>query len=58
MTDVETEVAEPTKKRFQFPSAMTTLMLVLIIIWLLALIIPPGSYQLDEDGAPIAGTYE
>lgn len=33
-------------------------MVVLILISLLVLIIPPGSYQLYDDGAPIAGTYE
>lgn len=50
--------APPRKKRRSFPSAVTILVAVTVLVWLAALLIPPGLYELDEDGAPIAGTYE
>lgn len=49
----------PTKKRsFSFPSAVTTLAGVTILVWLVALVIPPGQYAEDADGSPIPGTYQ
>ena len=48
----------PRKRSFQFPGAVTVLATVAILVWLAALLIPPGEYQLDADGAPIAGTYQ
>lgn len=50
--------AVPTKKRFEFPSAITILVVVLLVMWLLTLVIPAGRYELDADGSPIAGTFE
>ncbi len=50
--------AEPAKKRFEFPSAITILVVVVLLMWLVTLIIPSGRYQHDADGAPIAGTFE
>lgn len=47
-----------TKKGFAFPSAVTTLTLVTILVWLAALLIPAGQYAEDADGSPIPGTYE
>ncbi|MCK9495469.1 MAG: YfcC family protein [Dehalococcoidia bacterium] len=29
-----------------------------MLIWIAAFFIPPGEFQLDEDGSPIAGTYQ
>jgi uncharacterized ion transporter superfamily protein YfcC len=45
------------KKKFTFPSAFTILFLLLIVIALATWIVPAGSYDYDEDGAPIPGTY-
>lgn len=50
--------AAPAKKRFEFPTAVTTLALVTLLVWLATLAIPAGSYVHDDDGAPIPGTYE
>lgn len=50
--------ATPEKKAFAFPSAVTTLTLVTILVWLAALLIPAGQYAQDADGSPIPGTYE
>ena len=50
--------SESEGKRFSFPSALTVLALVLLFVWLAAFLIPSGTYQLDEAGSPIAGTYE
>ena len=50
--------AEPEKRSFQFPSAPTTLVLVTIVVWVAALLIPAGRYKVDPDGSPIPGTYQ
>ncbi len=50
--------AEPAAKRgFTLPSPVGILLIVMIGVWLLALAIPSGSYQFDDQGAPIAGSY-
>lgn len=46
------------KKKFEFPSAVTTLAIVTFLVWFAALFIPAGEYTLDEDGGPIPGTYQ
>lgn len=50
--------ATATRRRRAFPTAVTILVVVTVLVWLAALLIPPGQYQVDADGAPIAGTYE
>jgi uncharacterized ion transporter superfamily protein YfcC len=46
-------------KRFRFPSAFTVLFGVTIAVWLLAFIVPTGTYSTDaESGRPIPGSYE
>ena len=40
-----------TKKKFQFPSAVTTLIIVTVLVWIAAIFLPSGRYQLDADGA-------
>jgi len=47
------------KRGFSFPSAFTVLFAVTLAVWLLAFVIPTGSYQTDaESGRPIPGSYE
>ena len=48
---------EKTKKKFTFPTAFTILFLLLIVIAAATWIVPAGSYDYDEEGAPIPGTY-
>ncbi|WP_017625636.1 YfcC family protein [Nocardiopsis chromatogenes] len=43
---------------WRFPSALTVLAAVTVGVWLAAFLIPPGAYERDADGAPVAGTYE
>lgn len=50
--------AEKPRRSFQFPGAVTVLALVTILVWVAALFIPAGRYQVDADGAPIAGSYQ
>ncbi len=62
MTEVVAEehpeaAGRPPGKRFEFPTAITTLGIVTVVVWLAALFIPSGAYQLDPDGAPIPGTF-
>jgi uncharacterized ion transporter superfamily protein YfcC len=49
--------AEVTKKKFTFPSAFTILFILLVVIAAATWIVPAGSYDYDENGAPIPGTY-
>ncbi len=46
------------KKSFAFPQALTVLAIVLLAVWIAAFFIPSGSYELDEDGGPVPGTYQ
>ncbi len=52
--------AEP-KRRFKFPTAFTVLFFVLVLVWILTFIIPPGTYSYVSCDAgapkPIPGTY-
>jgi uncharacterized ion transporter superfamily protein YfcC len=48
---------EKPKKKFSFPSAFTILFLLLIVIAIATWVVPAGSYDYDEEGAPIPGTY-
>ena len=59
MTTTETEAsADPKKRSWSFPSAVTTLAIVTVLVWLAAILIPAGQYRLDADGSPIPGTFE
>lgn len=49
---------QPDGSKWQFPSAFTVLFVVTLAVWLLAFIIPTGTYQVDDDGRPIPGSYE
>ena len=49
--------ARPAGSRSRFPGAVATLAIVTVLVWIAALFIPAGVYQVDEDGSPIPGTY-
>src|SRR5215471_11958968 len=54
----EQEAPAPKAKRsFQFPSAVTTLVIVTLLVWIAALFIPSGVYKETPDGAPIPGSW-
>ncbi len=46
------------RRKFSFPSALTVLAIVLLVVWLAAFFIPSGVYQFDEEGSPIPGSYQ
>src|SRR5262245_38572156 len=52
-----TSQSKPLKRKFVFPSAVTTLAIVTLLVWMAALFIPAGKYARDADGSPIPGTY-
>ena len=58
-----TQLADPLptevkpKRKFQFPTAFTILFLLLVVIAAATWLIPAGSYDYNEDGEPIPGTY-
>jgi uncharacterized ion transporter superfamily protein YfcC len=59
MSELEEASAKPEKKsRFEFPSTMTVLILVTLIVWIAAFLIPSGTYQHDENGVPVPGSYQ
>jgi len=56
-SDVDAE-AKPPRSESRFPGAVATLAIVTLLVWVAALFIPPGQYQVDEGGSPIPGTYQ
>ena len=48
---------EKEKKGFEFPGTMTVLVAVTFLVWLAAFFIPAGTYQHDENGVPVPGSY-
>jgi uncharacterized ion transporter superfamily protein YfcC len=56
-TELEAPLQPQAKRAFQFPSPVTTLGIVTLLVWVAALFIPAGVYKLSPDGAPIPGTY-
>jgi uncharacterized ion transporter superfamily protein YfcC len=52
--------AEPQEKDggFRFPSTMTVLILVTLLVWIAAFLIPSGTYEHDENGVPQPGSYQ
>jgi uncharacterized ion transporter superfamily protein YfcC len=59
MADLTTDsTPQPEKGRFGFPSAVTTLAIVTVLVWFAALFVPAGKYTTDVDGSPIPGTYQ
>ena len=49
--------SEPAKARLRFPSSVTTLAIVMVLVWVAAPFIPAGRYAQDSDGSPIPGTF-
>jgi len=56
-SDVDAD-AKPPRSGSRFPGAVATLAIVTLLVWVAALFIPSGQYQVDESGSPIPGTYE
>jgi uncharacterized ion transporter superfamily protein YfcC len=60
MSDAEDAAApaEPEgKKGFQFPGTMTVLILVTLVVWVAAFVIPSGTYEHNESGVPQPGSF-
>jgi uncharacterized ion transporter superfamily protein YfcC len=60
--DSEPTAAEPAEEKSQeggsrFPTALTVLTLVLLIVWVAAFFIPSGYYERTPEGDPIPGSY-
>jgi uncharacterized ion transporter superfamily protein YfcC len=53
----KTAQVPPPKRRFTFPGALTVLVIVTLAVWLLAFFVPPGSYDRDDSGSPVQGSY-
>jgi len=52
----KTDETTDSSRRFTFPTALTVLAIILIVVWIAAFFIPSGLYEVDENG-PIPGTY-
>ena len=48
----------PEQKRFKFPTALTVLAIVLLVVWMASFFIPSGVYEIDpKTGDPVPGSY-
>src|SRR5512139_2298543 len=56
-SDIDAE-ARPPRSGSRFPGAVATLAIVTVLVWVAAMFIPSGRYQVDADGSPIPGTFE
>jgi uncharacterized ion transporter superfamily protein YfcC len=54
----QTDVEAPPRRKLEFPSAVTTLALVTLLVWVAAMFIPAGRYLVGADGSPIPGTFQ
>ncbi|MEV4441726.1 YfcC family protein [Streptomyces sp. NPDC049577] len=54
---MEQEEAERRKRGFVFPSALTVLAAVTIVVWALTFVIPSGAYRRNPEGNPVQGSY-
>jgi len=52
-----TEGNPPTRRGFALPSAYTILFILIVVVAIATWIIPAGSYDYDDGGSPIPGTY-
>ena len=48
---------ERKKRKFTFPSALTVLFGVTVAVWVVAFVVPTGSYRVGADGGPVPGSY-
>jgi uncharacterized ion transporter superfamily protein YfcC len=55
---VPDETVETSGPRFRLPSAYTILFALIVVTAVATWIIPAGTYQLDEEGSPVPGTYQ
>jgi uncharacterized ion transporter superfamily protein YfcC len=56
-TRTEAEPRKGRKRRFTLPSAYTILFALIVLAALATWIVPAGTYDVDEEGAPLPGTY-
>lgn len=57
--DPATEGAGGGARRLKFPTALTVLAIVLLVVWLASFFVPGGRYEIDpETGGPVPGTYQ
>jgi uncharacterized ion transporter superfamily protein YfcC len=52
-----TKDSEP-KSGGGFPTPITILSVVLVLVWIATFFIPAGEYAVDDSGSPVAGTYQ
>jgi uncharacterized ion transporter superfamily protein YfcC len=53
----QAEPQEPKRSRFALPSAYTILFALIVLAAIATWIVPAGTYNLDEEGSPVPGTY-
>jgi uncharacterized ion transporter superfamily protein YfcC len=53
-----TEADGTVGRRLKFPTALTVLALVLLVVWVASFFVPAGRYEIDpETGGPVPGSY-
>jgi len=58
MTEQTAPAPTEPRRGFRLPSAYTILFALIVLTAIATWFVPAGTYQLDEDGAPIPGTYQ
>ena len=58
MSENDEPQAREAKRGFKLPGPVTTLAIVMVLVWVAALFVPAGRYLSDIDGSPIPGTFE
>ncbi|RLV10002.1 C4-dicarboxylate ABC transporter [Streptomyces griseocarneus] len=57
VVDESGQSASPVGAKVRFPSALTVLVVVTLVVWGLTFVIPSGSYRRGAAGKPLQGTY-
>jgi uncharacterized ion transporter superfamily protein YfcC len=54
---VDTEKPAEPRRRFTLPSAYTILFVLIVLAAIATWLVPAGTYDLDDEGSPVPGTY-
>lgn len=46
------------RARRAFPHPLTILLIVMLLVWVAVLFVPSGQYEVDDEGYPIAGSFQ
>lgn len=53
-----TPIEQERRARRAFPHPLTILLIVMLLVWVAVLFVPSGQYEVDDEGYPIAGSFQ